>query len=292
MRYRMKFLKTGSMKYVGHLDTLRYFQKVFRRADLPIRLTEGFHPHQILSFALPLGIGMTSEGDYVDFELTDDSRLSCEEIQRRLNQSLGCSEFFVRSVCLLPEDAKNAMSSVEAASYLIFFKEQIPSCMAGMTEEELSREAKAFASQENIPVVKETKKSVRIMDLASLIHRFEAGSFGETFDRKYPLFDREIDEFSLKNGDPYFYAMISAGSCDHLKPELLMQAFFSFLMKEQPKSGEEGPAPIQDPLTDSMDDSVKADQLFRIGVHRLDLFQLQGGQLVPLSFFKDKENED
>ena len=68
MKIRMKFGKTGPVKFVGHLDVMRYFQKAFRRADVDIAYSKGFSPHQILSFASPLGIGLTSEGEYLDAE--------------------------------------------------------------------------------------------------------------------------------------------------------------------------------------------------------------------------------
>ena len=51
MKIRIKFSKQGAMKFIGHLDTMRYFQKAMRRADVDIRYSEGFSPHQIMSFA-------------------------------------------------------------------------------------------------------------------------------------------------------------------------------------------------------------------------------------------------
>ena len=52
MKIRIKFSKQGAMKFIGHLDTMRYFQKAMRRADVDIRYSEGFSPHQIMSFAV------------------------------------------------------------------------------------------------------------------------------------------------------------------------------------------------------------------------------------------------
>ena len=69
MKIRIKFRKQGAVKFVGHLDIMRYFQKVMRRADVDIRYSEGFSPHQIMSFAAPLGVGLTSNGEYVDIEV-------------------------------------------------------------------------------------------------------------------------------------------------------------------------------------------------------------------------------
>ena len=81
MKIRIKFSKEGTMKFIGHLDIMRYFQKVMRRADVDIRYSEGFSPHQIMSFAAPLGVGVESLGEYVDIEVhSTDS--SCEMVRR------------------------------------------------------------------------------------------------------------------------------------------------------------------------------------------------------------------
>ena len=86
MKIRIKFLKQGSMKFVGHLDMMRYFQKAMRRAQVDIRYSEGFSPHQIMSFAAPLGVGITSNGEYLDIEVlpTDSAKIMVD----RLNQNL------------------------------------------------------------------------------------------------------------------------------------------------------------------------------------------------------------
>ena len=95
MKIRIKFAKEGTMKFIGHLDVMRYFQKVMRRADVDIRYSEGFSPHQIMSFASPLGVGMESRGEYVDIEVlsTDSSK----EMLRRINGAMteGVVEYVV-----------------------------------------------------------------------------------------------------------------------------------------------------------------------------------------------------
>ena len=72
MKVRIKFSKEGPMKFVGHLDTMRYFQKALRRAELPVAFSGGYSPHMIMSFAVPLGVGMESLGDYFDLEMAED----------------------------------------------------------------------------------------------------------------------------------------------------------------------------------------------------------------------------
>ena len=69
---RFKFSRKGPVRYTGHLDMLRYFQKAVMRSSLPARYSEGFHPHQIMSFAYPLGVSMETEGDYMDLDLMQE----------------------------------------------------------------------------------------------------------------------------------------------------------------------------------------------------------------------------
>ena len=56
MKVRVKFSKYGPVKFIGHLDVMRYFQKAIRRAEIDVAYSEGFSPHQKLSFAAPLSV--------------------------------------------------------------------------------------------------------------------------------------------------------------------------------------------------------------------------------------------
>ena len=80
MKIRIKFRKYGIMKFIGHLDIMRYFQKAMRRAEVEISYSQGFSPHQIMSFASPLGIGLTSEGEYMDIVDDDEELLTVGKV--------------------------------------------------------------------------------------------------------------------------------------------------------------------------------------------------------------------
>ena len=119
MRVRIKFTKTGNMKYIGHLDVMRFFQKVLRRAGLDVAYSEGFSPHMLMSFAQPLGVGVTSEGEYFDLDLK--SAVSSEEMVRRINAQMP-ADFSVTKIVQIPEDkASKCMTLVAAADYVISF---------------------------------------------------------------------------------------------------------------------------------------------------------------------------
>jgi len=69
-RLRVWFGKQGNMALISHLDLIRLFDRVVRRASLPIAFTGGFHPMPRISVAAALALGATSSGEIVDFELT------------------------------------------------------------------------------------------------------------------------------------------------------------------------------------------------------------------------------
>ncbi len=85
-RFRVIFGKKGDMRLVSHLDLVRLFDRVIRRAALPISFTGGFHPGPRISIANALSLGMTSSGEVVDFELTE--KMELEDFRQRLINSL------------------------------------------------------------------------------------------------------------------------------------------------------------------------------------------------------------
>ena len=114
---RFKFSRKGPVRYIGHLDMLRYFQKAVMRSGLPARYSEGFHPHQIMSFAYPLGVSMETEGDYMDLDLTEE--LPEEEMIKRLNAVMN-EGVSVSCATILKDNAENAMALVAAADYRLY----------------------------------------------------------------------------------------------------------------------------------------------------------------------------
>lgn len=199
MKVRVKFEKTGAMKFIGHLDMMRYFQKAIRRAEIPIAFSEGFSPHMIMSFASPLGVGVTSSGEYFDMEL--NSPMSSQEMTERFNKTMA-DGIVVKSVRKIPDGkASKAMSLVAATDYYVEFREGL----------ELSGDWKAlaepFCGQEPIIIMKKTKRSEQEIDIRPWIYRFDI------------------------EGDRIFMQLAS-GSVNNLKPDLVMEAFARFSGQE------------------------------------------------------------
>ena len=72
-KLRLVFVKEQQASYISHLDVMRTFQRVFPRAGLSIKHSNGFHPHPILSIVLPLPVGQSSDCEILDFESVEDS---------------------------------------------------------------------------------------------------------------------------------------------------------------------------------------------------------------------------
>ena len=193
MKARIKFRKYGVLRFIGHLDVMRFFQKLMRRADIPIAFTGGYSPHMIMSFASPLGIGLTSDGEYLDIELT--APVDSLEAVKRMNKE--CAEGIeVISIRQIPDEKKmTGMTILAAADYFVSVKE-------GTLPENWKEEFSDFMAQKEIRVIKQTKRSEREVDIRPLIYRWEIR--GESV-----------------------LLRLAAGSAENLKPDLVMETFLS-----------------------------------------------------------------
>ena len=88
MDYRADFVftKQGLPKYISHLDLMRLFMRGFRRAELPVKITQGFSPHIKLSIKRALKLGLESENEEALVILKQ--AVDPEEFKRRLNMQL------------------------------------------------------------------------------------------------------------------------------------------------------------------------------------------------------------
>ena len=191
MNIRIKFRKYGPMKFISHLDVMRYFQKAMRRAEIPICFSEGFSPHMIMSFASPLSVGLTSDAEYMDIRIKE--ALPSKEAVARLNQTMA-EGMEVVSFRALPENTKNAMSIVAAADYEIRFREGTEPDKGW--EEQLLE----FLKSPSICLVKKTKKGEQEVDIRPWIYAYNVSQGVITLQA-------------------------AAGSVHNVKPELLLQAF-------------------------------------------------------------------
>ena len=80
------FAKTGAMRYISHLDLMRLFMRALRRADLPIKITEGFSPHPKFSIKRALKLGLESDKEEATVVLKE--QISPEDFKDKLQRQL------------------------------------------------------------------------------------------------------------------------------------------------------------------------------------------------------------
>ena len=202
MKMRFRFAKRAPLQYLGHLDVMRYFQKAIRRADLPVRYSEGFSPHMLLSFASPLGVGKTSEGEYFDLELTED--MDPLEAVRRLQKEMIQGMEVLAAADVGEGKQSNGMRMIAAATYRII----LPSSLS----EEIAPRLDDFLAQTSIIVTQKSKKGTREKDIRPGIYELEM------------------------KGDS-LHLFVSASSAQNIRPESVLDALASFCGTELPPTG-------------------------------------------------------
>ena len=215
MRVRVKFRKYGPIRFIGHLDVMRFFQKAIRRAEIDIAYTSGFSPHQIMSFAAPLGVGLESNGEYMDIEL--HSTLGSKDLVDKLNLA-SVPGIEITQARLLPKEAGNAMASVAAAEYDVRIKKErissFPGAQALLSDPSVIEE---FMTKEQILVTKKTKRGTQDIDLKPGIYSLSLGTC-HTFDG---------------TEEPAVHMLVDASSSGNLKPSLIIGALLHIPLEEQ-----------------------------------------------------------
>ena len=143
MRVRITFTKQGALRYTGHLDLHRLWERAMRRADLPLSYSQGFHPQPRISLAAALPLGFSSLGEVLDVRFNEE--IATEEIASRLKDNLP-RDILVTNVESVDERAPALQTQVLSATYDVRLTEPIDGSdltrKVGelMTSESLSRE--------------------------------------------------------------------------------------------------------------------------------------------------------
>ena len=149
--HRIVFSKVGSLSFISHLDFNHCFIRALKRADLPLKYTEGYNPRPKISYALPLSVGMDGLREIVDISL--DGEMTHKDVGTRLEHIL-TDEFIIRRV----ETPKIKMKYIDAADYSVLFPEY------GCTPEQIKEALPSLPSVE-----KKSKSGTRTLDVSSMI---------------------------------------------------------------------------------------------------------------------------
>ncbi|MCL2404217.1 MAG: TIGR03936 family radical SAM-associated protein [Defluviitaleaceae bacterium] len=154
IKMRLRFSKSGNLRFIGHLDFLKVFQQTLGRSKLPVAYSQGFNPHMLLSFALPLPLGMTSIHDYAD--LTLDTELPEDKIISRIN---ACAPGGLVVSGAQAFGGPGAAALVVAADYILLA--ELDADDSTLVEDRI----KSVLSSESIIIPKKTKSGIKDTDI-------------------------------------------------------------------------------------------------------------------------------
>ncbi|HHL39721.1 MAG TPA: TIGR03960 family B12-binding radical SAM protein [Deltaproteobacteria bacterium] len=169
LRARLRFKKTGPMRFLSHLELVAAVLRAVRRAALPVRYSKGFHPLPKVSFSNPLPVGMESLCEYVDMEL--DASVAVSSLCARLNAEMPEGiEFTMARVIPLQTPALSAM--IKAFEYRVHLKEGLQGL--DIESEELAGFVKDFMEMKSKSMLLERGSKTREVDVRPLVMRLEA----------------------------------------------------------------------------------------------------------------------
>ena len=122
MRTRITFTKQGALRYTGHLDLHRLWERAMRRAELPLSYSQGFHPQPRISLASALPLGFSSRGEVLDVRFNDE--LPTREIATRLQNNLPL-DIQITGIEVIDERAPALQTQVLSAVYQVKLTEPV-----------------------------------------------------------------------------------------------------------------------------------------------------------------------
>ncbi len=171
---RLTYRKTGRLRWLGHLDIRRGFERALRRSGLPVAYSQGYNPHIRLTFAHPLPVGVEGWAELCAVDLARE--VSPQEIGKQLLPQL-CDDLQVTSVEVLPRGRRSPFADLSVASYELVLSADSPRGMT-IVAEAVDR---CLASEELV-VERRTKRNVVWVDIRPHIYtaqlKIEDGNIG------------------------------------------------------------------------------------------------------------------
>jgi radical SAM-linked protein len=109
-RVRIRFRKQGDLRWIGHRDLMRCLERLFRRAGLPLGMSEGFHPKPRMTFPSALAVGIAATDEVMELELSEP--LSADEVLARIAPHAPPGLEFASVAVLPPGSPKAHVSAV------------------------------------------------------------------------------------------------------------------------------------------------------------------------------------
>lgn len=157
---RLLFEKTGKAIYISHLDTMAMFPRIFLRAGLHVKFTQGMSPHAYVSIPLPLSVGVSSQCEILDFTLEEED-VALDSLPELLNP------YFPAGIRVL-----KAYDSDVKAKNIKYLHYNITLEYDNGIDETGFQQLRDFFAQKSIFVEKKTKKGMVETDIRPMIETF------------------------------------------------------------------------------------------------------------------------
>jgi radical SAM-linked protein len=169
MRIRLRYSKFGKVRFLGHRDLARVWERAWRKAQLPIVYTEGFSPRPKMHFGLALSTGYESLGEYLDVDVPDDAGIDVDALPGRLTP-------------LLP-DGVDAQAAAELAPGTTSLQEAVGSCswtieVTGVERPTLEAGLTDLLAADVVEVARERKGKTTTDDIRPYLRSLEATGAG------------------------------------------------------------------------------------------------------------------
>lgn len=196
MLLRIQYKKNGMMKFLSHLDMVRLVERSMRRAKMPLKFSQGFNPHPKIAFAAPLSVGLTSDYELVDIELTEV--IDLDQFRAIFPTAFPAGIQMVR--CTLIEQSKSLMSMVSDCAYAVK--------VTGDQEivNKFAKVAECLLDQDELIVIKKSKekrKADKEINIRPLIKEFAV--------------------LDLSENETVLRMKLASGSVGNLKPETVIE---------------------------------------------------------------------
>ena len=169
MRIRITFSKQGALRYTGHLDLHRLWERAARRAELPLAYSKGFHPQPKINLAAALPLGFSSRCELMDMKLETD--ISVESLPARLQSTLP-PDIKVLKAEQVDDNAPALQTQVDSAEYEVFLMEVD-------SGSELKRKIASLMESDSLP----RERRGKTYDLRPLIQELKLTSENSIFMR-------------------------------------------------------------------------------------------------------------
>jgi len=162
-RLRITYARGQPVRYVSHLDMMRFWERALRRARLPLAYSEGFSPHAQIAMAAPLSVGQTSRADLLDIYLA--TSLPPDEVQQRLQAQMPAG-IELSSVVPVEVAGPSLQSLLRAADYALCLRMETDICA-------VRRRIDSFLAADTFPWELQREREVRKYDLRPLVLSLE-----------------------------------------------------------------------------------------------------------------------